>query len=179
MRRLLGEHLDPVFNGFDDSQIYSIANSVKPIPNRCDSDELTYSLHIIIRYEIEKELINGRIECKDVPALWKKKYKEYLGVDVPNDKEGCMQDIHWTDGEFGYFPSYALGNIYGAMILNKMKETLDVPLLLQEGNLSPILSWLTENDYAYDYLKPVDWIKKVTGRAMDSSYFIAYLDEKY
>ena len=111
--------------------------------------------------------------------MWNRLTKEYLGVEIENDREGCMQDIHWTDGEFGYFPSYALGNIYGAMILNKMKETLDVPLLLKEGNLSPILSWLAENDYAYDYLKPVDWIKKVTGRAMDSSDFIAYLDEKY
>ncbi|MDY2913172.1 MAG: carboxypeptidase M32 [Candidatus Enteromonas sp.] len=179
LRRLLAENLDPVFNGFDDSQIYSIANSVKPIPNRCDSDELTYSLHIIIRYEIEKELINGRIECKDVPALWKKKYKEYLGVDVPNDKEGCMQDIHWTDGEFGYFPSYALGNIYGAMILNEMKKTLDVDALLEKGTLDPILAWLKEFDFPYTYLSPKDWIAKITGRAMDSTDFIEYLNSKY
>ena len=179
LRKALAETLDPSFSSWSDEEIYALGNAVKPIANRCDSDELTYSLHIILRYEIEKELINGRISCGEVPAMWNKLTKEYLGVEIENDREGCMQDIHWTDGEFGYFPSYALGNIYGAMILNKMKETLDVPLLLREGNLSPILSWLARNDYAYDYLKPVDWIKKVTGRAMDSSDFIAYLDEKY
>ncbi|MDY5441192.1 MAG: carboxypeptidase M32 [Candidatus Enteromonas sp.] len=179
LRKLLTENLSPEFSSLSDDEIYAISNSVKPIPNRCDSDELTYSLHIIIRYEVEKELINGRIECKDVPALWNKKYKEYLGVDVPNDKEGCMQDIHWTDGEFGYFPSYALGNIYGAMILNEMKKTVDVSACLTSGHLEPIKAWLAKNDFPYTYLTPDKWILKVTGRSMDAQDFIDYLNSKY
>lgn len=179
LRKALAETLDPSFASWSDEEIYALGNEVKPIANRCDSDELTYSLHIILRYEIEKELINGRISCAEVPAMWNRLTEEYLGVKIENDRDGCMQDIHWTDGEFGYFPSYALGNIYGAMILNKMKESIDVPLLLREGNLSPILDWLAEHDYPHDYKKPVDWIRAVTGRDMDSSDFIAYLDEKY
>lgn len=158
---------------------YHALTKVEPGLIRCEADELTYSLHIIIRYEIEKDIINGKLEAKDIPAVWNQKYKEYLGVDVPNNGVGCMQDTHWTAGSFGYFPTYALGNLYGAMILEKMKETLDVPALLKEGNLEPIREWFATNDFPYDHLKPKDWIMKVTGKELSATPFIEYLKAKY
>lgn len=178
-KKMCAENLDKEFDNMSVTDFYRLINYVKPITNRCDSDELTYSLHIIIRYEIEKDLINGIIECEDVPEIWKQKYKEYLGVDVPNDKEGCMQDIHWTDNEIGYFPSYLLGNLYGAMIFEKMEEEINVKELIKENKMDKVLSWLTENDYKYDWMEPADWIKKVTGKELTSKAFISYLENKY
>lgn len=178
-KRLCAEHLDKDFEKMGIDDFYHSINHVEPILNRCDSDELTYSLHIIIRYEIERDLINGVIECEDVPNVWKKKYKEYLGIDVPNNKEGCMQDIHWTDNEIGYFPSYLLGNLYGAMIFEKMEEDIDIKKLIKEEKMEEILSYLRENDYAYDWMEPKDWIIKVTGKELTSEPFIRYLENKY
>ena len=160
-------------------EFYNGENLVRPSLIRCDADELTYSLHIIIRFEIERDLINGKIEAKDVPAIWNAKYKEYLGIDVPSDKDGCMQDTHWSENLFGYFPSYALGNLYGAQILHKMKQDIDVHSCLKQGDLEPIREWFATYDFAYDYLHPEDWIKKVTGEKLDARYFIEYLQEKF
>lgn len=179
LKEMCAKHLDKEFENMSIEDFYHSINHVKPILNRCDSDELTYSLHIIIRYEIEKDLINGVIECKDVPEIWNKKYKEYLGIDVPNSKEGCMQDIHWTDNEIGYFPSYLLGNLYGAMIFEKMEEDIHIKELIEENKMDEILSWLRENDYRYDWMEPKDWIKKVTGKELTSKPFIDYLQNKY
>lgn len=176
---LCAKNLDPEFKNMSVEDFYHLVNRVEAIPNRCDSDELTYSLHIIIRYEIERDLINGVIECEDVPAIWNKKYKEYLNVDVPNDSEGCMQDIHWSDNEIGYFPSYLLGNLYGAMIFEKMEKDINVRKLISENKMDEILSYLAENDYCYDWMEPNDWIKKVTGRELTSKPFIDYLTKKY
>ncbi len=178
-KKMCAENLDPEFESMSVSDFYHLINYVKPITNRCDSDELTYSLHIIIRYEIERDLINGVIECEDVPNIWKQKYKEYLNVDVPNDKEGCMQDIHWTDNEIGYFPSYLLGNLYGAMIFEKMEKDINVKELIKENKMDEVLSWLRENDYKYDWMEPNEWIKKVTERELTSKPFIDYLENKY
>jgi carboxypeptidase Taq len=178
-KRLCEEHLGKEFQTMSREDFYRIINYVKPIPNRCDSDELTYSLHIIIRYEIERDLINGVIECEDVPALWNEKYKEYLGVDVPNDAEGCMQDIHWSDNEIGYFPSYLLGNLYGAMIYEKMEEDIQVSRLIEQEKMDEVLSYLKEHDYRYDWMEPNQWIKKVTGKELSSDAFIRYLKKKY
>ena len=158
---------------------YNLVNQVTRSLIRTESDEYTYCLHIILRYELERDLINGKIEVKDIRAAWNAKYKEYLGVDVPCDAQGVLQDVHWFQGSFGYFPSYALGNLYGAQILAKMRKGLDVDPFIAKGDLSPILSWLREKDFAFDYLDPKDWIKKVTGEAMDSRYFIDYLQKKF
>jgi carboxypeptidase Taq len=156
-----------------------MVNKVEPGLIRCEADELTYSLHIIIRYEIEKDLTNGVIACKDVPAIWNQKYKDYLGVIVPNDKDGCMQDVHWSQGSIGYFPSYALGNIYGAQIFKTMEKSLDMKGLIKAGKLHEIKLWFRDHDFCYDWMDPKDWIKKVTGEAMNSRYYIDYLNQKF
>ena len=173
------EHLDPEFASWSDEEFYQIINQVKPGANRCESDELTYSLHIIIRYEIERDLINGKIEAKDVPSIWHDKYVEYLGVDEPTDKEGCMQDIHWTDASIGYFPSYALGNLYGAQILNTMKKDFDFEGLIAANKVDVIKKWFADHDYCHDWMDPKDWIKAVTGEALNPQYYLDYLESKF
>ncbi len=134
------------FQGVSFDDFYRGLNEVKPSLIRIDADELTYSLHIIIRYEIEKMLFNDDLEVKDIPYIWNKKYEEYLGVKPKNDSEGVLQDMHWSDGSFGYFPSYALGNLYGAQFLNKMKkDILDLDEQIEEGNLKVVHEWLKNN----------------------------------
>ena len=179
LKKLVTKDLDPGFQYMSERDFYMSLNAVEPSPIRVDADELTYTLHIIIRYEIERDLINGKIECKDVPVLWKDKYKAYLGVDVTNDKDGCMQDVHWTDAEFGYFPSYALGNIYGAMIREKMNDDIALLDLISEGKMDVILDWFKKNDFAYDYLEPKNWIHKITGKSANPNAFITYLNNKF
>ena len=178
-RKIVAANLDGKYAKLSDQQFYDLFNRPKATLIRTESDELTYSLHIIIRYEIEKALINDEITCAQIPALWNAKYKEYLGLEVPSDAEGCMQDIHWSEGSFGYFPSYALGNIYGAQIKNVMEKKIGLNGLVRKGDFETIRKWFAENDFAYDWMKPNDWIVKVTGEPADSKYFIAYLNQKY
>jgi carboxypeptidase Taq len=171
----------PQFEGVTAEKFYEAINYVEPSLIRIEADELTYSLHIIIRYEIEKALINGEVEVKDLPEIWKNKYKEYLGIEPENDAEGILQDMHWSDGSFGYFPSYALGNLYGAQFLYKMFQ--DMPNLAEEirqGKLELIHGWLKDNIHKYGAVyMPVELIKKVTGEELSSKYFIEYLNKKY
>lgn len=173
-KNLKGEFLE-----MDEEGFYHLINQVSRSLIRTESDEYTYCLHIIIRYELERDLINGKIEVEDLPEAWKKKYKEYLGVDVPDFTQGILQDVHWFGGSFGYFPSYALGNLYGAQILHYMNQDINVAKACQAGNLTPILDWLREKDFAYDYLNPKDWIIKVTGEPMNPKYFTDYLAKKF
>jgi len=175
----LQETLRGELNKYTAEDVYRAVNFVKPDFIRTEADEFTYSLHIIIRYEIERDLINGVIECEDIPALWKKKYKEYLGVDVQNDAQGCMQDIHWSDASIGYFPSYALGNLYGAQILHKMKQELNINELVSSDQIEKINRWFAEKDFAYDWMDPNDWLMQVTGEPLNVQYFLDYLREKY
>ncbi|MGA9290571.1 MAG: carboxypeptidase M32, partial [Anaerobacillus sp.] len=132
-------------------------------------------------YEIEKGLINGEIEVKDLPQIWNDKMEEYLGITPDNDAVGVLQDVHWSGGSFGYFPSYALGYIYAAQIKNAMLNDLPhFDQLLEEGNLLPIKEWLTKNIHQYGKLKqPVEIIKDITGEGLNADYLIQYLEEKY
>ncbi len=169
------------FENVDSREFYKMINKVNPSLIRTESDELTYSLHVIIRYEIEKDLITGKIDVKDLPEIWNTKYEEYLGIRPAKDSEGVLQDVHWSDGSFGYFPSYALGNIYGLQFLNVMIE--DIPKVyseIEKGELTEIKAWLKANIHRYGQVyKPMDLLKKVTGEELNSKYFIEYLREKY
>ncbi|MDP4089218.1 MAG: carboxypeptidase M32 [Bacillota bacterium] len=169
------------FDGLSLEDFYKGINRVEPSLVRIEADELTYSLHIIIRYEIEKELINGRVEVKDLPKLWNAKYKEYLGVEPSNDAEGVLQDVHWSDGSFGYFPSYALGNLYGAQFLGRMNK--DIPDLferVEKGDFEVIHKWLRDNIHRHGAVyEPSELIKTVTGEELKADYFIKYLYDKY
>lgn len=171
----------PQFDGVSFGEFYDAINYVEPSLIRTEADELTYGLHIIIRYEIERMLINDEITVDELPKVWNQKYKEYLGVEPSKDAEGVLQDMHWSDGSFGYFPSYALGNLYGAQLLAKMEQ--DMPNMyneIEKGNLHCVHEWLKENVHKYGAIyKPADLIKKVTGEELTAKYFIDYLDRKF
>lgn len=161
-------------------QFIKAVNKAEPGLIRIDADELTYCLHIMIRYEIEKMIMDGTAEVKDLPKLWNEKYEEYLGVSPKDDAEGVLQDIHWAQGSFGYFPSYALGSAFAAQFYHKMKEEIDVEELLRKGCLSPIREFLKEHIHQYGKVKETrDLIKAVTGEDFTPKYYIEYLKEKY
>lgn len=160
-------------------EIWRAVNRAEPGLIRTEADELTYCLHVMVRYEIEKQLIGGTLEAKDVPAVWAKLYKEYLGIEVPNDRDGCLQDSHWSGGAFGYFPSYALGSAYGAQMLRRMEQDVDVWGAAARGDLTPITAWLREKVHQYGGLmEPADVVKNACGDFSAEDY-IQYLTRKY
>lgn len=169
------------FPGVDEESFIRAMNLVRPTFIRIEADEVTYSLHIIIRFEIERDLFSDKITVSELPQVWNEKYSEYLGIDVPNDTNGVLQDTHWADGYFGYFPSYALGNIYDGMLLDKMQQDLPNWLsYVSRGEISPIIDWMKKNVHLRsDLYNPADLIKKVTGKKMTAEPFINYLENKY
>jgi len=164
----------------DEEMFYRGVNKAQPSLIRTSADELTYANHIMIRYELEKQLIAGTLEVRDVPAAWNRLYKEYLGVDVPNDASGCLQDTHWSGGMIGYFPSYALGSAYGAQMLAKMQEELgDVFADVEKGDLSRVTGWLKEKIHRHaSCKKPGALFEEICGK-FDASYYTEYLTAKY
>lgn len=155
-------------------------NRVSPGLIRTEADELSYSLHILVRYEIEKMMIEEEIDVRKLPEIWNKKYEEYLGVRPDQDSEGILQDIHWSQGSFGYFPSYALGNAFGAQIYHQMKKGMDFDGLLRDKKLDVIRTYLRENIHQYGKLKTSRQIlKDMTGEDFTPKYYIEYLKEKY
>lgn len=166
--------------GVTAEQFYLAVNRAEPSLIRTEADELTYSMHVLIRYEIEKKLFDGTLTTKDLPAEWNRLYKEYLGVDVPDDKQGCLQDSHWSGGSFGYFPSYSLGSAYGAQIVAHMRKEMDFDGLVKEGKLQTIIDWLTEHIYKYGQIKkPAELIRICCGEDFDPKYYTEYLKDKF
>jgi carboxypeptidase Taq len=162
-------------------EFYRGINVVEPSLIRIEADELTYNLHIIIRYEIEKMIFNEGAKAADLPQIWNDKYKEYLGIEPPSNAEGVLQDVHWSGGAFGYFPSYSLGNMYAAQIADTMERELDgFWNLVGRGELLPIKEWLTERIYKFGKLKsPSELIQDVTGKPLDPQHLVTYLERKY
>ena len=173
------ETLPQAMEGVSEKEFYEALNVVRPTLVRTESDEFTYTFHIIIRYEIEKALFAGEISVEDIPAMWNRKYKEYLGIEPTSDRVGVLQDVHWSSG-FGYFPTYAIGNFYNSMYYNRMKQEIDVEATIREGNFEPLNSWMTEHVFAKaDRLSPREWIRDITGREFTPVDFLDYLEEKY
>jgi carboxypeptidase Taq len=171
----------PNLEGLKLREFINAINAVKPSKIRIESDEVTYSLHIIIRFQMEKDLFAGKINVDELPAVWNQKYKEILGVTVENDAEGVMQDTHWASGLYGYFPSYALGNIYTGQILNAIQQSSpNWRTELAAGNLGSIRTWLNSNIYRRGNLyDPAELIKKATGTELTVKPYLQYLEEKY
>jgi len=169
-----------LLEGVSERELYEGVNIARPSLIRIEADELTYSLHIMIRYEIEKALMNGAAAVDEVPALWNAKYKEYLGLDVLDDAQGCLQDVHWSDGYMGYFPSYALGNAYGVQILRTMQKDFDVFAAVEKGDLGKVGGWLKENVFSRaSLLDPDEWIRAITGESLNVDYYLDYLEDKF
>lgn len=160
-------------------QFYRAINKVKPSLIRTQADEVTYALHVMVRYEIEKQLFAGTLEVKDIPGKWNELHKEYLGVEVPDDEQGCLQDSHWAGGMFGYFPSYALGSAYAAQMAREMSKEFSIAEKVKAGNLSAITKWLNEKVHQYGaLLEPKEILENAVG-GFEPSAYTEYLNKKY
>jgi carboxypeptidase Taq len=182
------EYLEPVLKAFYPMQLgkesaeslYRVFNKVTPSFIRVEADEVTYNLHIALRFEIEEGLLSGKIKVEELPRIWNSRVKKYLGVTPKTDSEGVLQDVHWSHGLMGYFPTYTLGNLYAAQFASTMSKELDLPKLICEGNFGTILSWQRENIHKHGSLYwPKELVKRVTGKSLSANYFLDYLNEKY
>lgn len=172
--------LFPQLSGVSEEAFYRAVNKAEPSLVRTEADELTYCLHIMVRYEIEKMLMEKTVPIRDVPAVWNRLMREYLGVCVPDDRRGALQDSHWSGGSIGYFPSYALGNAYAAQIMRRMKKDVDVDKAVRVGDLSPVVSWLTAHIYRFGSMfDPGELFERCCGEAFDPDCYLDYLTEKY
>jgi len=168
------------FNDWDEEMLYRAINIARPSLIRIEADELTYSLHVMVRYELEKALITGDIKVIDLPGLWEDKYEEFLGVRPKNLAEGVLQDVHWSMGAVGYFPSYAVGTAYGAQMMNTIKKGIDVDAAVKNEDISPVTGWLKEKIHEKGrLLLPDDLLKQSTGESFNSKYYVDYLEEKF
>ncbi len=164
-----------------EEELYLAVNAVDlNNPIRTEADELTYSMHIIIRYELEKEFINNdKFDFKTLNKKWNELYEKYLGIKVKNDKEGVLQDVHWTNS-YGYFATYAIGNAYNSMYIKEMEKELDIKKCIANNEISKINEWMKEHVFKKaSLLKPKEWIKDITSRSLDGHDFVDYLKAKY
>ncbi|ASS74333.1 carboxypeptidase M32 [Tumebacillus algifaecis] len=177
----LVEHFPAQFAGVSAEDYFKAINFVEPSLIRVDADELTYNLHIMLRYEIEKDLINGKIEVKDLPEIWADKIEEYVGVRPDSHATGVLQDIHWSGGAFGYFSSYSLGNIYAAQLEHAMqKEIPNYREQVAAGDVTQVLAWMNEKVYKHGkLLTPGEIMLQATGEEINSEYLVAYLESKF
>ena len=162
-------------------EFYGAINYVTPSYIRVEADEATYNLHIMLRFEIERGLISGEIKAADVADVWKEKFKKFFGIEVDSDTNGCLQDIHWSAGDFGYFPTYALGNLYAAQFFHKAKSELkDLDSQFASGNFLTLREWLRTNIHLQGQkYRATDLVKVVTGDSLNHKYLIDYMTKKY
>lgn len=176
----LKEQFKTQFENICFETFYAGMNKVTPSLIRTDADEMTYTLHVMIRYEIELGLIDKTIQVEDLPRIWNEKMKAYLGVEPAHDGEGVLQDVHWSEALFGYFPTYAIGTALSAQIEHYMRKELDVDALLAEGNFEPLTAWLNEKVHRHGSIKsPVELIQSITGEGLNATYYCDYLESKY
>jgi carboxypeptidase Taq len=177
LQKMLPTHLKKV----PLERFYRAINKVTPSLIRVEADEVTYCLHVILRFEIEKQLISGSLSVSDLPEAWNAKMKEFFGITPPNDAQGCLQDIHWSLGDFGYFPTYALGNLFAAQFFTAFaKECPDWEQETAQGNFAFIREWLKTNIHEWGRMyNSEELAKKVTGRSLTHTPYITYLKKKY
>lgn len=163
------------------TDFYRGINKVEPTLIRTESDELHYHFHVLVRYEIEKELIEGSIEVEGLNEVWNQKYKDYFGIDVPDDKNGILQDIHWSHGSMGYFPTYSLGSFYAAQFYRQAE--IDIPNLTTEietGNTASLLAWLRDKVHQHGrFYSAEELCTRITGEPLNFKYFMEYAEKKY
>jgi carboxypeptidase Taq len=177
----LATHFGDAVAGIDASLAYQSSNRVEPGFIRVEADEATYNMHVMIRFELERALMTGDLPVSDLPAAWNEKYLEYLGVEVPDDRRGCLQDIHWSMGALGYFPTYTLGNLYCAQFFEAACEA--IPGLVDgfgEGRFQPLLDWLRENIHRHGRrYSPAQLCERVTGRPLSADPLMRHLEAKF
>lgn len=160
---------------------YAAVNQVKPSFIRVEADEVTYNMHIVIRYEIEKDIIEGKLAVNDIPDAWNNKYQEYLGITPSHDAEGCLQDVHWSHGSFGYFPTYTLGNLYASQFYNEAKKQLSgLEEKINTGDLKTLQQWLKKEIHHVGGSETAsEIVQRVCREDLNADYFTNYLKEKY
>ena len=177
---LLRDSFGPEVEMLSVDEAFAGANIVRPGFIRVEADEVTYNLHVMVRFEIERALMKGELKVADVPDVWNQKYRQYLGLKVPDDARGCLQDIHWSSGAIGYFPTYALGNLYAAQFFEK--ALADVPDLYEQfasGKFDGLRSWLGENIHCHGMrYRAAELCKKITGTSLSSGPLIRHLEGK-
>ena len=176
MKEIFPEQL----KGVTPEELYAGINISRPSLIRTEADELTYPLHVMIRYEMEKRMISGELKVSELPDAWNELYLKVLGVRVPDDKHGILQDSHWSGGSFGYFPSYALGSAYGVQMLRQMEKDIDVWGIAESGDLKPVTAWLGEKVHRFGCLKePKDVLLGAMGGPLDAKVYTGYLKDKF
>jgi len=162
-------------------EFYKGINKVEPSLIRTEADELTYHFHVLVRYELEKKLIDGSILTKDIPAFWNEHYETYLGVKIPDDKNGCLQDVHWSHGSFGYFSTYSLGSFFAAQFYSAIEQSVtDLNNGIEKGNTVPVLQWLRKSVHLHGRkYTSGELCERMTGKALDTRFFLDYLLQKY
>ncbi|HEX9091122.1 MAG TPA: carboxypeptidase M32, partial [Anaerolineales bacterium] len=160
---------------------YKGINKVQPSFIRVEADEATYNLHIMLRMELEIGLMEGNIAIKNLPEVWKARFQEYLGVTPPDNSKGVLQDVHWSSGLVGYFPSYALGNLIGAQLWECINADIpDLPDQICRGEFAPWLAWLREKVHRHGAMfEPQELVQRVTGSKIDPAPYMRYLEQKY
>lgn len=163
------------------SAFYGAINDVRPSLIRVEADEVTYNLHILIRFELEQALIEDRLQVADLPGAWNEKYEHYLGIKPSSDADGVLQDVHWSAGLFGYFPTYALGNLYAAQFFRQAKQDLgELDGYFRQGNFAPLLDWLRQHIHSYGRrFSPAELVERITGSALQHEALMSQLSEKY
>lgn len=171
----------PALSSFDLDSWYRSINKVEPSYIRVEADEVTYNLHTLVRFEIECDMLTGALNINDLPEAWNAKYTEYLGVTPRNDSEGCLQDVHWSGGSIGYFPTYTMGNLLSYQIWRALqKDVGDTDALMAKGDFKPILGWLRENVYSKGKkYPPKELVKRATGKELDATDYLEGLGAKY
>jgi carboxypeptidase Taq len=171
----------PELAGYDVDTWYRMINKVEPSFIRVEADEVTYNLHILVRFELECDLLENKLAVKDLPEAWNAKYQQYLGITPKNDAEGCLQDVHWSSALIGYFPTYSMGNLLSYQIWNRLRRDVgDTDALIASGNFQPILGWLQQHIYSQGRkYTPKDLVMRVTGKPIGAEDYLAGLDKKY
>jgi len=177
----LQQYLPGQFKGVSLDQFYKGINKVQRSLIRTEADEISYHFHVFIRYELEKRLIEGSLQTSEIPEFWNSHYKQYLGVDVPDDKHGALQDVHWSHGSFGYFSTYSVGSFYAAQLFAKAKEEIaGLEEQISSGNTHPLLEWLRTKIHSRGrYYTSEELCREVTSEGLNGNHFLAYAREKY
>jgi carboxypeptidase Taq len=178
---LFSESFPAELNGIGPDELFGAVNKVEPSLIRIEADELTYDLHILLRFELERELVEGTLEPRDLPGAWNERIHSYLGIDVPDDAHGVLQDVHWAGGDFGYFPTYSLGNVIAAQLWEAVNEALpDLDDQIEQGRFEPLREWLREHVHRHGRkFSAPEVVERATGRPIEVGPYVRYLTSKF
>jgi carboxypeptidase Taq len=176
----VAEHFGGGLSGIDPDTLYRAVNRVRPSYIRVESDELTYALHIVLRFELEQELIEGRLAIADLPEAWNARFQEFFGITVTDDANGVLQDVHWSAGLIGYFPTYALGNLIAGQLWEQVHVDLpDLDRRIAAGELYPLREWLVEKVHRHgSKFTTTELLERVVGSPIAVGPFVSYLKHK-